>query len=283
VDWDPADLDTTDLDRVDVVQPALWAVMVSLAATWQAAGITPDAVVGHSQGEIAAACVAGILSLDDAAKIVALRSRALKALAGHGGMLSVAEPAGRVRDRLAAHPSLSIAAVNGPSATVVSGDPQALAELAVYYETEQIRTRLLPVDYASHSAQVEQIKTEILAALADITPGQARIPMVSAMTGEWLAGPEAGPDYWYDSLRAPVEFARAVRVLAGSGHRVFVEVSPHPVLTAAITETLEAPEGPAAAEGPAAPEGQAAAEGPAAPEGQAAAESPAAAGFGPAP
>src|ERR1700684_1145819 len=148
--------------RVEVVQPALWAVMVSLAATWQAAGITPDAVVGHSQGEIAAACVAGILSLQDAAKIVALRSQALTALAGHGGMLSVAEPANAGRDRLAASPALSVAAVNGPSATVVSGDPHALAELAVYYETEQIRTRKIPVDYASHSPQVEQLKDEIL-------------------------------------------------------------------------------------------------------------------------
>ncbi len=84
-----------------MVQPALWAVMVSLAAVWQAAGVAPDAVVGHSQGEIAAACVAGILSLEDAAQVVALRSQALTALAGRGGMVSVAEPAAAVRDRLA--------------------------------------------------------------------------------------------------------------------------------------------------------------------------------------
>ena len=119
------------LDRVDVVQPALWAVMVSLAAVWQAAGVTPDAVVGHSQGEIAAACVAGILSLEDAARVVALRSQALTALAGHGGMLSVAEAADAARERIAAWGGrLSVAAVNGPAATVVSGDPAALAELA---------------------------------------------------------------------------------------------------------------------------------------------------------
>ena len=114
-----------------MVQPALWAVMVSLAAVWQAAGVIPDAVVGHSQGEIAAACVAGILSLEDAARVVALRSRALAALAGQGGMLSVAEPAARVRDRLAAWGGrLSVAAVNGPAATVVSGESAALAGLA---------------------------------------------------------------------------------------------------------------------------------------------------------
>ena len=112
------------LDRADVVQPALWAVMVSLAAVWQAAGVVPDAVVGHSQGEIAAACVAGILSLEDAARVVALRSRALMALAGRGGMVSVAEPAARVRERIGRWGDrLAVAAVNGPAATVICGEP----------------------------------------------------------------------------------------------------------------------------------------------------------------
>ena len=244
VDWSLEDVLAGEpgagLDRADVVQPALWAVMVSLAAVWQAAGVTPDAVAGHSQGEIAAACVAGILSLEDAAAVVALRSRALMALAGRGGMVSVAEPAAQVRERLARWGGrLSVAAVNGPAATVVSGDPGALAELAAQCAEAGVRAKTLPVDYASHCAQVEELREEILAVLAGITPGPARIPMISAMTGEVLDGPEAGAGYWYDSLRAPVEFDRAVRVLAGSGHRVFIEVSPHPVLAAAITETLE--------------------------------------------
>src|ERR1019366_9714741 len=99
--------------------------------------------------------------------------------------------------------------------------------------------------YASHGAQVEVIREEILAALAGVVPGPASIPMVSAMTGQWLDGMELEAGYWYDSLRAPVEFDRAVRVLAGAGHRVFVEVSPHPVLTAAMTETLEEAADPA--------------------------------------
>ena len=246
--WDSSDLDQVlagadgapGLDRVDVVQPALWAVMVSLAAAWQAAGVTPDAVVGHSQGEIAAATVAGILSLDDAARVVALRSRALLALAGRGGMVSVAEPDERVRRRIASWGGrLAVAVVNGPAATVVSGDPAALAELAAACEAEGVRIRPVPVDYASHGPQVEQIREDILATLDGIIPGPARIPMISAMTGEWLDGLEAEARYWYDSLRAPVEFAGAVRALAASGHRAFIEVSPHPVLTAAITETLD--------------------------------------------
>ncbi|WP_420000607.1 type I polyketide synthase [Streptomyces boninensis] len=226
-------------EAADVVQPALWAVMVSLAAVWQAAGVEPDAVVGHSQGEIAAAAVAGILSLEDAAKVVALRSRALTALAGRGGMLSVAEHVAAVREQIAAFGErLSIAAVNGPSATVVSGEPDALRELQEACG-ESVRTRLIPVDYASHSPQVDELRDAILNALDGITPGAARVPMVSAMSGEWLAGPEMDPGYWYASLREPVEFDQAIRILGEAGHGVFVETSPHPVLIQAISDSLD--------------------------------------------
>ncbi len=242
VDWSLHDVlnGTAGFEAADVVQPALWAVMVSLAAVWEAAGVKPDAVVGHSQGEIAAACVAGILSLPDAARVVALRSKSLTALAGNGGMLSIAEPADRVHERLAAWGDrVSLAAVNGPAATVVSGEPGALQELADLCEAEGVRARMIPVDYASHSAQVDALEDDILNVLAAITPGPARITMVSAMTGEPLEGPELDAGYWYASLRASVEFDRAIRVLAADGHRVFVEVSPHPVLTGAIGDTLD--------------------------------------------
>jgi candicidin polyketide synthase FscD len=229
------------LDRVDVVQPALWAVMVSLAAAWQAAGVEPDAVAGHSQGEIAAAVVAGVLSLDDAARVVALRSKALTALSGRGGMASLALPAAAVGARLAPWDGrVQVAAVNGPTATVVSGDPDALAELVAGCEADGIRARILPVDYASHGPQVAELEREITAALDGVTPRRARIPMISAMTGEYLQGPEADAGYWYASLRAPVEFERSVRTLARAGHRVFIEASPHPVLSAPVTEALEA-------------------------------------------
>ncbi|WP_202819176.1 type I polyketide synthase [Actinosynnema sp. ALI-1.44] len=226
-------------EAADVVQPALWAVMVSLAAVWQAAGVEPDAVVGHSQGEIAAAAVAGILSLEDAAKVVALRSGTLTALAGRGGMLSIAESVDGVRERIASYGErLSIAAVNGSAATVVSGDADALRELADSCG-ESPRARVIPVDYASHSAHVDELREEILDVLRGIEPRATQIPMISALTGEWLAGPEMDPSYWYASLRETVEFDRAVRGLAASGHGVFLEVSPHPVLTPAITESLE--------------------------------------------
>ncbi|NUP51182.1 MAG: acyltransferase domain-containing protein, partial [Catenulispora sp.] len=240
VDWSLYDLLDQQLETADEVQPVLWAMMVSLAAVWQAAGVTPDAVVGHSQGEIAAAVVSGILSLEDGARVVALRSQALKPLAGKGGMLSLALPVAAVHERIAEFGDrVSVAAINGASATVVSGEPEALQEIKAAAEAEEIRARIIPVDYASHCAQIDALETEIKRVLAAVTPTATQIPMISAMSGEWLTGPEADADYWYASLRSPVEFDRAVRVLADSGHQVFVEVSPHPVLTGGIAATFE--------------------------------------------
>ena len=230
------------LDRVDVVQPALWAVMVSLAAVWQAAGVNPGAVVGHSQGEIAAAVVAGILSLDDGAKIVALRSKALIALSGRGGMLSIiGEPVHVITERIGPwEDRVAVAAVNGPEATVVSGDADALDEIAAACELAGVRNRRLPVDYASHGPQVEALREEILAVLGDgLSPQPGSVPLFSSLTGELMQGTAMDAAYWYASLRGTVQFATAVEALNDAGHTVFIEVSPHPVLTAAISSTLE--------------------------------------------
>jgi len=174
VDWSltavlRGDPDAADLDRVDVVQPALWAVMVSLAELWRAHGVEPAAVVGHSQGEIAAACVAGALSLEDGARVVALRSRAIVDIAGHGGMMSVPLPAEQVRERLRPwQDRLSVAAVNGPSSVVVAGEAAALDELLTALTADGVRARRIAVDYGSHSAQVEPIRDQVVAALAGI-------------------------------------------------------------------------------------------------------------------
>ncbi|MFG2697355.1 type I polyketide synthase, partial [Kitasatospora sp. NPDC048407] len=229
------------LERVDVVQPVLWAVMVALAAHWESWGVRPDAVVGHSQGEIAAAVVAGALSLEDGAKVVALRSRAIRALAGLGGMVAVSLPEDRVRAEIAPWAEkLSVAAVNGPAAVVVSGETGALAELLAHCDAQGVRARSVPVDYASHSAQVERIRSEVLAALAGVRPLPARIPLFSTVTGDRLDTTAMDADYWYRNLRGTVRFDAAVRSLVEQGHEVFVEVSPHPVLTMAIQDTVEA-------------------------------------------
>ncbi|MBM7173828.1 acyltransferase domain-containing protein, partial [Streptomyces sp. G44] len=229
--------DAEALERVDVVQPVLWAVMVSLAEVWRSYGVQPAAVVGHSQGEIAAACVAGALSLEDAAKVVALRSKAILALSGAGGMVSVALPVDDVRARLTE--GLSVAAVNGPSTVVVSGDVAELDALLAACEAEEVRARRIPVDYASHSAHVEAIHAELLDVLAGLEPRTAEIPFFSTVTGDWLDTTVMVAEYWYTNLRQTVRFEEATRALAEQGHRYFIEASAHPVLTIGVQQTLE--------------------------------------------
>ncbi|MFC9271033.1 type I polyketide synthase [Streptomyces zhihengii] len=240
VDWSLTAVLLNDepLDRVDVIQPVLWAVMVSLAEVWRSAGVTPSVVVGHSQGEIAAACVSGWLSLEDAARVVALRSRALLAVAGGGGMVSVA--AGRAAvEELTSGLSVSVAAVNGPSSTVVSGGVEALDELMAQCERREIRARRIPVDYASHSPQMEELRERILTDLAEVRPAVGSVAMFSTLTGAAVDG-ALDAQYWYDNLRSTVEFETAVRSLLDQGMRTFIEVSAHPVLTVGIEETVDA-------------------------------------------
>ncbi|KNB50933.1 hypothetical protein AC230_19325 [Streptomyces caatingaensis] len=228
------------LERVDVVQPVLWAVMVSLAEVWRSYGVRPSAVVGHSQGEIAAAVVSGALSLEDGARVVALRSRAIGALAGKGGMVSVPLPVAEVRELIGRWDGrVSVAAVNGPTSVVVSGEVGALDELMAHCEAQGIRARRIPVDYASHSAAVEEIREAILDVLAPVTPLAPEVPFFSTVTGEWLTGPVTDADYWYRNLRQTVELADAVTALSSQGFGAFVEVSAHPVLTVPVQETLE--------------------------------------------
>nr|UPI48940.1 type I polyketide synthase [Micromonospora sp.] len=242
VDWSLLDVlhqvpGAPTLDRVDVVQPALFALMTSLARLWESLGVRPDAVVGHSQGEIAAAYVCGALSLDDAAAVAALRSRAIAGLAGRGTMASVPLPVRDVEKRL--NGGVCVAAVNGPSATVVSGDRQAVLDVVESYQADGVRARTIPVDYASHSHHVEEIRAEILDRLAGITPREAGTAFYSSMNGGRLDDTTAlGTGYWYDNLRAPVHYQRTVQALLEDGHRLYVEASPHPILTGATGETL---------------------------------------------
>ncbi|GAA1959173.1 type I polyketide synthase [Amycolatopsis minnesotensis] len=228
------------LDRVDVVQPVSFAVMVSLAGLWRSFGVVPDAVVGHSQGEIAAACVAGALSLQDAARVVALRGKAIaRRLRGGGGMMSVPLPVTDV-EPLAAGAGLSVAAVNGPSSVVVSGDAGALDDLFGKLVADGVRARRIAVDYASHSVRVEALRGELLTELAELRPGPVEVPFLSTVTGEWLTGREIGAEYWYRNLRHRVRFEPAIRTLLAEGYRGFVEVSSHPVLTTAVQDAVEA-------------------------------------------
>ncbi|MHA7651631.1 type I polyketide synthase [Mycobacterium sp. ML4] len=243
VDWSLIDVlraapGAPGLDRVDVVQPVLFAVMVSLAELWKSVGVRPDAVIGHSQGEIAAAYVAGALSLRDAAKVVTLRSKLLTGLAGPGGMVSIACSAERAGELLAPFGNrIGVAAVNGPAAVVVSGEVAALEELVAVCTGLELRVRRIDVDYASHSVEVEAIRGELTEILAGIEPSSSRIAFFSTVTGNRMdtAGLDAG--YWYRNIRQTVHLDRAVRSACEHGYRVFIESSPHPALIAGIEGT----------------------------------------------
>ncbi|WTW92287.1 SDR family NAD(P)-dependent oxidoreductase [Streptomycetaceae bacterium NBC_01309] len=230
------------LGRVDVVQPVLWAVMVSLAAVWESVGVAPRAVVGHSQGEIAAAVVAGALSLDDGARVVALRSAAIRdGLAGRGGMLSLAAGPERVAAWVEGFEGrVSVAVFNGPAATVVAGEPEALEEIAALAEAAGVRARMVPVDYASHTPQVEALRGRLLDELALVEPRASRVPLVSTVTGEVLDTSDMDAGYWFANLRNPVRFTDALATALGLGCSRVVEVSPHPVLTMAVEEIADA-------------------------------------------
>ena len=232
VDWDLFTVldDPAVVDRVDVVQPVCWAVMVSLAAVWQAAGVHPDAVIGHSQGEIAAACVAGAISLGDAARVVALRSQLIaRSLAGRGAMASVALPA----DEIALVDGAWIAARNGPAATVIAGTPEAVAIVLATHEAQGDRVRRIAVDYASHTPHVEQIRGEV----PDVAFQAPVIPWLSTVDVGWVDG-SLDTGYWYRNLREPVGFDAAVNLLRAQGETVFVEVSASPVLLQAMHDAV---------------------------------------------
>ncbi len=233
-------VDAPGLDRVDVVQPALFAVMVSLAGLWRACGVEPSAVVGHSQGEIAAAFVAGGLSLEDAARLVVLRSRALVGLMGRGGMVSIALGMEALEEWLERWDAVSVAAMNGPSSVVVSGEREALDGLLAELVDGGMRAREIPVGYASHSSQIEGIRRELLDACMGIVPLACGVPFYSTVTGGLMDTARLDGEYWYRNLRETVRFEQAMQSLLEDDYRAFVEVSPHPVLTVAVQETVDA-------------------------------------------
>jgi acyl transferase domain-containing protein/NADPH:quinone reductase-like Zn-dependent oxidoreductase/NADP-dependent 3-hydroxy acid dehydrogenase YdfG/acyl carrier protein len=226
----------------DVVQPALWTVMVGLARLWESCGVRPAAVVGHSQGEIAAATVSGALPLADGARLVATRSRLLGRLQGKGGMAAIALGEQQLEADLTRWGiPLEIAAFNGPAASVVAGNVAALDELLARYKG-RVRTRRVDVAYASHSTGVEAIRTELAAALAGLAARPGTTPFWSTVTGGALDGERLDAGYWFDNLRRPVRFAETISRLLDAGSPLFVEMSPHPLLVDSIASIAEASE-----------------------------------------
>jgi acyl transferase domain-containing protein/thioesterase domain-containing protein/acyl carrier protein len=244
LDWDLVEtLRSADAlaryERTDVVQPALWAVIISLAELWRAHGVVPDAVLGHSQGEIAAAYVAGVLSLDDSARAVARRGQSLRQVSGSSGLLSISRPSAAIDELIRSRPGISVAAINGPASVVLAGSNDRLDALRAELAADGVRASRVAIDYASHSPFVEPIRDLLTGSVGTLTGREGEIRLFSTVTADWLPGRLFDADYVYQNLRRPVRFDQAVRSLVSQGYRHFVEVSPHPVLTTAIEETIE--------------------------------------------
>ena len=229
------------LERIEVVQPALFAIMVSLAALWRSFGVTPSAVVGHSQGEIAAAHVVGALSLEDAARVVVVRSQALASIAGQGGMMTVALSPDALAERVGGlDQRLGIAAINAPASLVVSGDLDALDTLQHSCEADGIPARKVASTVAGHSPQIEPLREQMLSALASVTPHPSEIPLYSTVTAGLLDTSTMTAEHWFRNLRQTVRFEPAVRAMLEDGVNALIETGPHPVLAQSVLETAEA-------------------------------------------
>jgi acyl transferase domain-containing protein len=234
--------DDDPFTMVDEIQPALWAMQVSIAQVWRDWGVEPGLVIGHSMGEIAAAVTAGALTVRQGASVVCRRSSLLRDLRGLGSMWAVqlGEEAARAAigefaDRVC------VGVVNSDHSTVLSGDPDLLAEIVAPLEERGVFCRRVHVDYASHAPQVEAIRHRMLDALSGLRPRRGRLPLYSTVLERIVDGAEMDGGYWTANLRQVVRFASGVRhALSGGGHTLFVEVSPHPLLVSAIEDGIEA-------------------------------------------
>ena len=242
-----AELTATDaaqsrLNEIDIIQPALFAIQVALAALWRSWGIEPQAVVGHSMGEVAAAYVAGALSLDDAVRVICRRSRLVKRTIGQGAMAAVELSIEEARRVLAGYEDrVSIAASNGPTSTVLSGDPAALEAILDQLQRHDIFCRMVKVDFASHSPQMDPLRADLLQALEGLQPRPESVPIYSTVTGKVSDGLEFDALYWARNLREPVLFSTAVQRLLEDGHDIFLEISPHPILAQRHSARVSSP------------------------------------------
>ncbi len=224
---------------IDRIQPTIFAVQVALAATMKSYGVVPGAVIGHSMGEVAAAVVSSALSMEDGVRVICRRSRLMVRLAGGGAMASVELPAAQVLSELAARgiTDVSLAVVASPQSTVLGGAAESIRNLVAGWEERDVMAREIAVDVASHSAQVDPILDELGEQLEDLTPMSPTVPYYSATSYDPRDVPELDSWYWADNLRHTVRFAAAVQAALEDGHRVFVELSPHPLLNHAVDQT----------------------------------------------
>ncbi len=229
------------LERIDVIQPVLVALAIGYAALWRSLGVEPDAVVGHSMGEVAAAFLAGALDLDEAMHVICRRSALMRRASGNGAMALVELSLDECRSRIAGREErISVAVSNSPRSSVLSGEPAAVNEVLAELERDQVFCRLVKVDVASHSPQMEPLAAELAAELSALSPRAATIAICSTVLGRRVEGHELGAGYWARNLRQPVLFTSAVTRLLEDGVTVFIELGPHPVLLPAVEQTAQA-------------------------------------------
>jgi acyl transferase domain-containing protein/NADPH:quinone reductase-like Zn-dependent oxidoreductase len=235
-----ADPDQSRLAHTEFAQPAIFALQVALVGLLRARGVVPAAVTGHSVGEVAAAYVAGVLDLRDAVRVIVNRARLMERAVGRGRMVSVDLPEAEAAAVLNGEGRwISVAAVNGPATTVLAGQTDALERVVRDLNGRGVSYRWLPVDYAFHSPQMEPFRAPLVAALAGVAPKPATLTLVSAVTGALACATDFDASYWGRNIREPVRFAAAVQTLAAQDVETLVEIGPHPVLGAAIAQSLE--------------------------------------------
>ncbi len=235
-----ADEAASRLHETAIAQPALFSLQVALARLWKSWGVQPEAVIGHSVGEVAAAYVAGALSLEGAVRVIFHRGRCMDFTAAKGKMLAVSLPMAAAETVIRGYEQqVSIAAINGPSSVVLSGDPQALEQISLSLNRRDIYCRFLRVHYAFHSPQMEPIKDELLESLDGLEPQRPVVPIISSVTGKLADRLQFDKNYWWLNVREKVLFAEAVSWLIQKDHALFLEVGPHPVLSASISECLQ--------------------------------------------
>lgn len=235
-----ASQESSRLEEINVIQPSLFALQVALAKYWMSLGINPHTVVGHSMGEVAAAHIAGVLSLDDAAKVICTRSLLMKRVSGQGGAMAVTElTVNEANEIVKRYPRLSVAVSNSPKSTVLAGEKESIDKVLAELESKGLFCKPVKVDVASHSQQMDPLKDDLRAALQTLEPHKAEVPLYSTVKNSVMQGEEMKADYWVNNLRGTVQFSSAIEHLMKSGHVVFIEVSPHPVLTTAVSECAE--------------------------------------------
>ncbi|MGB7871871.1 MAG: type I polyketide synthase [Mycobacterium sp.] len=224
---------------IERIQPVLVGMQLALTALWRSYGVEPAAVIGHSMGEVTAAVVAGALSPADGLKVIATRSRLMSRLSGQGAMALLEMETEAVEKLIADYPDITVAVYAAPQQTVIAGPPEQVDAVIALVDAQGLLARRIEVDVASHHPTVDPILPELRSALAGLAPVAPTIPLISTVGHTNGAAPAFDADYWVANLRNPVRFSQAVTAAVDShGNHTFVEVSPHPLLTHAIGETL---------------------------------------------